>query len=261
MKTKSRTVPLAEIVRALDERLRVAEFARDVSHNGLQIEGAEGGVSKVCCGVDASPAFYEEALRRGAQLLVVHHGISWGDSLARIAGPNYRLVAPLVRAGAALYAAHLPLDAHPELGNNAGLAAALGLGELEPFGTYAGYAIGLKGRYPRPVAWAEVLRRLRRACPDGRFEHVDAGPRLVRTVGVVSGGAAEEFSQAVEQGLDAYVTGELGLVDYNAVLNNPIDFAAAGHYATERFGVRAVGRWLAETFGIEAEFVDLHLKY
>ena len=146
-------------------------------------------------------------------------------------------------------------------GGPAGLAAALGLGELEPFGTYAGYAIGLKGRYPRPVAWPEVLRRLRRACPDGRFEHVDAGPRLVRTVGVVSGGAAEEFSQAVEQGLDAYVTGELGLVDYNAVLNNPIDFAAAGHYATERFGVRAVGRWLAETFGIEAEFVDLHLKY
>ena len=181
--------------------------------------------------------------------------------LARIAGPNYRLVAPLVRSGTALYAAHLPLDAHPTLGNNAGLARAIGLGGLGPFAEWRGFTIGVKGSFPEPIPLAELHRRVREACPGGRFETVDAGPALVRTVGVVSGGAAEDFSQAVAEGLDAYVTGEIGLADYNAVRNDPIDFVAAGHYATERFGPRAVAGWLAERFGVEAEFVDFGLKY
>ncbi len=256
-----KTVPLQEIVRALDEELRLAAFPGDPSNNGLQVEGAADGVSKVCCGVDATPALFAEAARRGAQLCFVHHGISWGASLARIAGPNYRLVAPLVRSGIALYAAHLPLDAHPTLGNNAGLARAIGLGGLEPFAEWRGHLIGVKGAFPEPVPREELHRRVREACPDGRFETVDAGAALVRTVGVVSGGAAEDFPQAVAAGLDAYVTGEIGLADYNAVLNDPIDYVAAGHYATERFGPRAVAGWLAERFGIEAEFVDFRLRY
>ena len=258
---RMKTVPLQEIVRALDEELRLAAFPNDPSNNGLQVEGAADGVSKVCCGVDATPALFAEAARRGAQFCFVHHGISWGASLARIAGPNYRLVAPLVRSGIALYAAHLPLDAHPTLGNNAGLARAIGLGGLEPFAEWRGHLIGVKGAFPEPIPREELHRRVREACPDGRFEAVDAGAALVRTVGVVSGGAAEDFPQAVAAGLDAYVTGELGLADYNAVLNDPIDYVAAGHYATERFGPRAVAGWLAERFGVEAEFVDFRLRY
>ncbi|MBQ6102892.1 MAG: Nif3-like dinuclear metal center hexameric protein [Kiritimatiellae bacterium] len=254
-------VPLRSLVRALDEELHLADFAGDPSNNGLQVDGAPDGVSKVCCGVDASPAFIAEAVRRGAQFAFVHHGISWGSSLARIAGPNYRLVAPLVRSGLALYAAHLPLDAHPRLGNNAGLARAIGLEDLEPFAEWRGSTIGVKGRFPEPVPLAELHRRVREACPGGRFEHVDAGAALVRSAGVVSGGAAEDFPQAVAAGLDAYVTGEIGLADYNAVLNDPIDFVAAGHYATERFGPRAVAGWIAKTFGIEAEFVDFGLPF
>lgn len=256
--------PLSDIVSALDAELKTGSFVRDVSRNGLQVAGAAAGVSKVCCGVDASTAFIEEALRRGAQLLVVHHGISWGDSLSRLTGANYALVAPLVKSGAALYAAHLPLDAHPALGNNANLAKALGLSDLEPFGEYAGYDIGFKGRFADPVPWDAFLRRLREVCPDGRFESFDPlgdGSKPVRTVGVVSGGAAEDFPQAVEAGLDAYVTGEMGLADYNALLANPIRFAAAGHYATERFGPRALAAWIGGRFGVEAEFVDTHLRY
>lgn len=255
---------LPEIVSALDTELHHERFLRDVSRNGLQVEGAHGGVSKVCCGVDASPEFYEQALARGAQLLVVHHGISWGDSLSRISGGNYALVAPLVRADVALYASHLPLDAHPRLGNNANLAAALGLSDLEPFGTYAGYDIGFKGALQRPVPWADFLGRLREVCPDGRFESFDPfrdASRPVRTVGVVSGGAAEEFPQAVDAGLDAYVTGEMGLADYNALLARPIRFAAAGHYATERFGPRALAEWIRSALGVDAEFVDTHLRF
>jgi len=254
-------VPLSRIVSALDEELRLDDFPRDVSRNGLQVEGAAGGVSKVCCGVDASPAFFEEAIARGAQLLFVHHGISWGDSLSRLTGANYALVSPLLRADVALYAAHLPLDAHPRLGNNAGLARAIGLEDLAPFAEWRGFTIGMKGRFPEPVPLEELHRRVRAACPGGRFETAGAGPALVRTVGVVSGGAAEDFPQALAAGLDAYVTGEIGLADYNALLGEPLGFVAAGHYATERFGPRAVAEWIAETFGIEAEFVDFGLRY
>lgn len=254
-------VPLPQIVETLDRELRIGDFRDDVSHNGLQVEGAPGGVSKVCFGVDASPEFIREALRRGAQLLIVHHGISWGDSLARIAGPNYRLVAPLVKADAALYAAHLPLDAHPVLGNNAGLARAIGLTKLKPFCEYHGHSIGVQGRFPKALTWSDVQDRIRAACPDGRFVHFDGGPRTVRTVGIVSGGAAEDFVQAKAAGLDAYVTGEFGLQDYTAAQADPFNVAAAGHYATERFGVRALAGFLTERFGLDCEFIDFHLPY
>lgn len=259
--TQLRT-PLSDIVAELDSILRLGDFADDYSRNGLQVEGAHRGVARICFGVDASPEFHEEAIRRGADLLVVHHGISWGDSLSRIAGPNYRLVAPLVKADVALYAAHLPLDAHPELGNNAVLATALGLEDLQPFGIYHGHVIGRKGAFPEPVPWTAVLERLRAICPDGDLKHVDAGASpLVRTVGVVSGGGADEFPQAVDEGLDAFVTGEIHLQDYTALLTRPIHYAAAGHYATERFGVQALARHLAARFPVECEFIDLHLPY
>lgn len=266
MKRKSeparrRAVPLADLVAWLDRTLDLPAFAGDASNNGLQVEGASRGVTKVACGVDASPAFYEEALKRGAQLLLVHHGISWGASLARIAGPNYRLVAPLVRADAALYAAHLPLDAHPTLGNNAQLARAIGLRGLAPFGSYHGAEIGVRGSFPRALPWEEVKERLRKACPGGRFESIDAGKPLVRTACVVSGGGADLFPQAAAAGIDAFLTGEFRLQDWNAVRNDPIDFAAAGHYATERFGVRALGEALAGSFGIGCTFVDFSLPW
>lgn len=260
-KAPRRAVPLADLVRWLDRTLALPAFAGDASHNGLQVEGASRGVSKVACGVDASPEFYEEALKRGAQLLLVHHGISWGSSLARIAGPAYRLVAPLVRADAALYAAHLPLDAHPVLGNNAQIAKALGLRNVRPFGVYRGFSIGVRGEFPRAMPWEEAKARFRAICPGGRFDSVDAGKKTVRTVGIVSGGGADECPQASAAGLDAFFTGEFGLQHRNAVLNDPIDLAAAGHYATERFGVRALGEALAARFGIDWEFVDFGLPW
>lgn len=256
-----RAVPLADLVAWLDRTLDLPAFADDYSNNGLQVEGASRGVTKIACGVDATPAFYEEALRRGAQLLLVHHGISWGSSLARIAGPAYRLVAPLVRADAALYAAHLPLDAHPTLGNNAQIAKALGLRLVRPFGTYRGLTIGVRGSFPRAIPWAEAKARFRAICPGGRFDAVDAGRRTVRTVGIVSGGGADECAQAADAGLDAFLTGEFGLQHANELLCRPINLAAGGHYATERFGVRALGEALAEAFGLACELVDLSLPW
>ena len=166
-----------------------------------------------------------------------------------------------MRADAALYAAHLPLDAHPTLGNNAQIAKALGLVRTAPFAEHRGAAIGVRGALPRALPWEALKARFRAICPGGRFESVDAGKPTVRTVGIVSGGGADFFPMATAAGLDAFLTGELRLQDRNAVLNDPIDFAAAGHYATERFGVRALGAALAAEFGIEWEFVDLALPW
>ena len=256
-----RAVPLARLVDWLDRTLDLPAFAGDFSNNGLQVEGASRGVAKIACGVDASPAFYEEALHRGAQLLLVHHGISWGGSLARIAGPAHRLVAPLIRADAALYAAHLPLDAHPTLGNNAQIAKALGLRGVRPFGAYRGFTIGVRGSFPRALPWEEAKARFRAICPGGRFDAVDAGRKTVRTVGIVSGGGADECAQAAAAGLDAFFTGEFGLQHANALLCEPINLAAAGHYATERFGVRALGEALAAEFGLACEFVEMNLPW
>ncbi len=255
-------VPLSAIVKALSETLCLDDFANDVSHNGLQVEGAPDGVRKICCGVDATPAFYERARACGAQLLIVHHGISWGTSLSRISGENYRLVAPLIRSGTALFAAHLPLDAHPQFGNNAQLCKALGLLNLEPFAQWHGFTIGWKGSLPEPIRWTEMLERLAVACPDAPLRHVDSGPEFVQRIGIVSGGCgAEEYRQAAAEGLDAFITGEMNLAAYHAACLHPVHYAAAGHYATERFGVRAITEYVADRFGLPWEMVDFHLPY
>ncbi len=250
---------LTEIASFLDAELQVSRFPGDVSHNGLQVQNS-GSVRKVRCGVDASLEFFERAADEGADLCVVHHGISWGDSLARIEGVGYELVSFLIRHDMALYACHLPLDAHPTLGNNAGLAAALGLGNLEPFGEYRGYLIGLRGTLPEPLPATDFRERVR-ALSGGRLVAHEYGPERIRTVGVVSGGGEGELPQAAALGLDAFVSGEGGLQAYNAAKQGRIHAYFAGHYATETFGVKAVGALLASRFGLDADFLDFHLPW
>ena len=259
MDTTPKPVSVSDIVAALDAELQPARFAGDPSRNGLQVANS-GAVGKVRCGVDASPEFFERAAAEGAHLCIVHHGISWGDSLARITGANYETVSFLVRHDIALYACHLPLDAHPSLGNNAGLAAALGLGALRPFGEYRGHVIGLRGELPAPLP-ATAFRERVRALSNGRLVAHEYGPDEIRTVGVVSGGGEDELPQAAERGLDAFVSGEGGLLAYNAAKQGRIHAYFAGHYATETFGVKALGRLVAGRFGVEAAFIDFRLPW
>ena len=249
---------LDRIVGFLDRELKIAEF-EDSSHNGLQVENA-GSVTKVCCGVDASMAFFEEAARRGGDLLVCHHGISWGDSLKRLTHLNYRRVAFLIQHGMALYGCHLPLDAHPRLGNNAQLSRALGLGQLRRFGLYRGTQIGFEGKLPRPMRYETFRKRVARVV--GRdVTSMDFGPKTVRTVAVVSGGAASEVAEAGEKRRDVYVSGEPALSAYSTAQEFGIHAIFAGHYATETFGVQAVAELLAKRFRLPAEFVDLQVPY
>lgn len=249
---------LERVVAALDRELRIEHF-RDSSHNGLQVAGGSR-VRKVCCGVDANLEFFEAARRRGADLLICHHGLSWGDSMTRLTGALYKRVAFLVRHNMALYAAHLPLDAHPRLGNNAQLCRALGLRGLRPFGSYHGQVIGWAGRLPRAMPFPDFKKRVA-AILRQPLQTMEYGARTVRTVGVVSGAAADLVEDAGREGLDVFLSGEPALQARTPAMEYGVHAVFAGHYATELFGVRAVGEYLARRFKVPCETVDFRVPF
>lgn len=242
----------------LDKLLGIERFSDD-SNNGLQVANS-GRVDKVCAGVDASLPFFEAARAQGAGMLLCHHGLSWGDSLRHITGLNYRLVSYLIQHDMALWACHLPLDAHPRYGNNAQLAVSLGLKRRKPFCEYHGQLIGIRGELDKPVAWDRFKKRLARET-GSEPRVMDFGPQCVQRIGVVSGGAAAEVAEAAREGLDAYVSGEATLQGFNLAQQLGMNAAFAGHYATERYGVKALLGVVAEQFGVETAFVPLDVPY
>jgi len=251
-------IALSKIVALLDGELNIADF-RDSSNNGLQVENS-GRVSKICCGVDASMEFFEEAGRRGADMLVCHHGISWGDSLKRITDLNYRRGSYLLAKGIALYACHLPLDAHPRLGNNALICKALKLRSLKRFGVYQGRENGFEGRLAEPLSFSAFQDLVRKTIAP-ELQVMDFGRRTVKSVAVVSGGGAQEAAEAGRKGVDVYISGEPALSAYSQAQEYGLNVIFAGHYATEVFGVRALAQWLRRRLKIKAEFVDLKIPY
>jgi dinuclear metal center YbgI/SA1388 family protein len=246
---------LHQLVAELDELLE-AEGTTDYCPNGLQVEGRPD-VGRIVTAVSASRQLFMLAAEHEADAVIVHHGILWNSGEAKPVVGSYReRLRILIEHRMSLIAYHLPLDRHPELGNAAQLARRLGLTELEPFGTHAGMAAGVCGVFPEPVdaeefyaAVAEACERLPQIFPGGR------GP--VTSVGIVTGGAEREFHQAVADGLDAYVTGEATEWVLHQAAEDGVHYVAAGHYATETFGIRALGRWIADTHGLEVEFIDL----
>ena len=248
-----------ELIATLADKFDIEAF-HDVSNNGLQVDSRRQEIGKVVTGVDATLPLFKAAAEADADLVICHHGISWGDSLKRITGLNYDLVKFLLDHDLALWACHLPLDAHAELGNNAGICNALGIVDRKPFGDYHGHLIGFSGRLQAPMprnAFADLVHDK----IGGNLKTALFGAETIGTVGVISGGAADMVSQAIDAGFDAYVDGEMDLVAYNLCLQRGINMFAPGHYATERFGVRALGNWLAGTFGLEHQFVDFDLPF
>lgn len=237
------------------DRLLASPGSDDFGPNGLQIEGRRE-VHSLVTGVSACVELFERAQQEGADAVLVHHGLFWEGAPRALVGHQYRRVATLIEAGVHLLAYHLPLDRHPELGNNALAVQGLGLYSVEPFAPYHGLSIGFRGRYPEPMPIDEFVARCR-----GLFEQEPlaflAGPERVSTVGVVSGGAEGEIHQAIAAGLDAFVTGEASEWVMNVARENGIHFLACGHYATERLGVRALGEHLAQRFGLKHRFVDV----
>jgi dinuclear metal center YbgI/SA1388 family protein len=226
----------------------------DSSLNGLQVDNDGSEFSKIAFAVDARLETFKAAASAGAGLLFVHHGLFWGLPL-RVAGIHHRRLKFLLDHNIALYAVHLPLDQHPELGNNAGLAELLGMTDLEPFGLYHGRKIGYKGIFTVPMTIDEAVKRISfmgrpplGVYPFGKKENYSCA--------VISGGAAMEAVQALEAGLDLYITGESSHGSYAYALEGRLNMIAGGHYSTEVWGVRRVMEHCAVQLNAETEFID-----
>lgn len=244
-----------ELEAYLAEYLEVASFDDD-SLNGLQVEG-KPDVKRLAVAVSACAEVFRKAAAMKADAVLVHHGLFWkGHGPEPVRGVLRERLGLLLGSDLNLFAYHLPLDAHREVGNNAVAARDLGLQNLQPFGEYHGMAIGWKGTFPEPVPLPDFVRQL-----ESYFAHpalvVPGGATVVRSVGVVSGGAGKEASQAAAQGLDAYVTGEPSEPMTYYCRESGLTFAALGHYATERVGVRALAAHLEAHLGTEVRFIEV----
>jgi dinuclear metal center YbgI/SA1388 family protein len=241
-----------EIVRFLDERLDVHRVS-DRSSNGLQVAG-KMDVRKIAVATDAAIATYERAAADGCDLLLVHHGLIWGG-IQYVTHRNHRHLRFLLERDLNLYAAHLPLDMHPEIGNNALLAQGLGLAGTRPFGDYHGEKIGIAGSLAAPLAALEIADRFA-AIIDGEPKLLPFGPAANRTVAIVSGGGGSTFTEAAEAGFDCFVTGEASHEIFHAAREGGVNVVLLGHYRSETVGVRALGEEVSARFGVPAIFID-----
>jgi dinuclear metal center YbgI/SA1388 family protein len=246
---------LLQLVADLDEILE-ADAVRDYCPNGLQVEGSRE-VRRVVTAVSASRALFTRAVDREADAIIVHHGVLWNASEPpRLVGSFRERIRILLANDVSLIAYHLPLDRHMELGNAAQLGLRLGLSELEPFAEHQGVSAGVCGVFREPVDADEFFSAVAEAT-DREPQIFEGNRREISSVGIVTGAAEREYHQAVAAGLDAYITGEATEWVLHQAAEDGVHFVAAGHYATERFGVRALGRWLAERHDLEVEIIEM----
>jgi dinuclear metal center YbgI/SA1388 family protein len=249
------SVPLREVIAEADALLEVERF-EDYGPNGLQVPGARH-VERIATGVSAHAELFARAAVERAQLLLVHHGLFWGSGFRVVDEILAQRLRLLLSADIALAAYHLPLDAHPRLGNNALLASALGATAMEPFGLHEGATIGFLATLPGEGSAAEALCA-RVAQITGHEPLVQGdGPAVVGRVAIVSGGGADFVEDAAAAGAQALLTGETSERVMALARELHVHVIAAGHYATETFGVRALGEHLAERFGLEHVFLDV----
>ncbi|MCQ4278800.1 Nif3-like dinuclear metal center hexameric protein [Pseudomonas stutzeri] len=245
-------VALTTLVDETDRFLNAAKIP-DYCPNGLQVEGRPQ-VRRIVSGVTASQTLLDAAVEAHADVVLVHHGYFWKNEDPRVVGMKQRRLKTLLSNDISLLAYHLPLDVHPEVGNNVLLARLLGLtveGSLEPDNPRS---VGLVGSLDMPLAPAEFMRRIQSAL--GREPVMVEGAGLIRRVAWCTGGAQGYIDQAVTAGVDAYLTGEISEPTAHVARENELSFFAAGHHATERYGVQALGEYLAKRFAIEHLFID-----
>ena len=244
--------PLATIVRYCDQLLRTRDIGDyDGAVNGLQGEN-RGAVTRIAAAVDASLATVRLAVKAKADLLIVHHGLFWSPSHPWT-GRKFELLQALIENNLAVYSSHLPLDAHPKLGNNAQLCAALGFKKLIPFFPSHGQTIGFQTS--ARVSRTELALRLARAT-GAKPNVIPAGPAVCRRIGVVTGGAGEGLKAAAAEGVDTFITGEGPHWTYALAEELGLNVFYGGHYATETFGVKALAAHLSRKFRVPWVFLD-----
>src|SRR4029078_7083189 len=242
---------LSEIVSYTDRFLRIRHVGDwDNALNGLQIENS-GRVTRIGAAVDASTRVLNEAARRGIDFLIVHHGLFW-PGLQPIRGVLRRQLQIAFENDIALYGAHLPLDIHPRLGNNAQLVAALGLKSTQRFLEEKGQPVGLKSR--ASLSRTELVRKLEKAL-NGPVKVFGFGPKQTRVIGVVTGAAGSEIYRVAEEGIDTFITGEAPHWAAVAAEELGVNLLLGGHYATETFGVKALPAHLSDRFNVSWEFI------
>lgn len=247
-------VALTELVKYTNELLDIHQFA-DYCPNGLQVEG-KSELKKIVSGVTASQALVDAAIDAGADGLLVHHGYFWKGEDPCVTGMKRKRLMRLLESGMSLLAYHLPLDAHPELGNNAQLARVLGFKPEGKFGRAPGDQLGVFGSLDSPIAADALAGHI--ASKLGRApQHIAGSSAKIKRIAWCTGAAQGYIDQAVVTGVDAFISGEISEQTVHVVRETGIHFYAAGHHATERYGVQALGEHLAGKFGIDHQFIDI----
>lgn len=243
---------LDAIVKWLDDQLAVQSIA-DVSLNGLQV-ASDGPIKKIGVAVDAAAETFQAAIDAHVDLLIVHHGLFWGQS-ERLIGSHYRRIKQLMDHQLALYAAHLPLDLHPKWGNNIIMAKKLDLKAIESFGEYHGIKIGYGGSCEKALELTELAKRLEKITSHP-VKTLSFGKAKAKRMAIISGGGGSLFKQAADQGYDTYITGEFLHQDVQSAKECGLNIMVAGHYASETLGVQALGQALSTRFSLPTQFLD-----
>ena len=243
-----------ELERELNRLLGPENF-RDYAPNGLQV-ASEQPISLVVSGVSATQALIDVAIEKGAQAILVHHGYFWKGENPCLVGMKYQRIKRLIDHGISLFAYHLPIDAHPTLGNNAQLAARLGIEVTDGLERGNPYSVGNIGKFSCSMSGDELTQKISKEL--GREPlHIDAPGRPICNVAWCTGGAQGYIEKAIDCGVDAYITGEVSEQTTHIAREYGIHFFAAGHHATERYGVQSVGAAVAEKMHIDHEFIDI----
>jgi dinuclear metal center YbgI/SA1388 family protein len=246
------TASVRQIQRYLDDYLRIGQVADSPEAlNGLQVDH-DGQVTRLAAAVDACQATIDRAADLGAELLLVHHGLFWGG-LERLTGRHGRRVRRLMNSGIALYSAHMPLDLHPEIGNNAVLADRLGVKGRDWFGDYKGERLGVSGTLS--ISRNDLVERVG-TIVGSTPRTLDHGPEMVSRVGIISGGGGDMIAQARAVGVDTFITGEGQHHSYFDAEEWSLNVVFAGHYATETLGVKALAEHISAKFNVPWDFLD-----
>ena len=243
------------LLAAFDAELQPERF-KDYGPNGLQVEGRRE-IARIVSGVTASRALIDAAIAARADAIFVHHGLFWRGMDGRVTGWMKQRLQRLLAHDINLFAYHLPLDVHPEVGNNAQLARLLGIKVRRGLEPWNSKSVAMVGKLEEPMSGADFAKLIAERLGREPLHCGDSGPELISSVAWCTGGGQSYINQAAEQGIDAFISGEASEQTIHTAREMGMHFYAAGHHATERYGVKALGEWLATVHGLEVTFIDI----